>query len=68
MTVGNRGTGKLQATTLLSQETGLSPLWNWVLLATAYVLNMCKMATVQIFLERSNRDVHVGVGFVHNRT
>lgn len=28
---------------------------------------MCKMATVQIFLEHSNRDVHVGIGFVRNR-
>lgn len=66
MTVGNRGTGKLQATTLLFAGNRLKSTVG-LGVATAYVLNMSKMATVQIFLERSNRDVHVGVGFVHNR-
>lgn len=68
MTVGNRrSTGKLHATTLFF--TGIRPKSTVELgvAAAAYVLHMCKMATVQIFLEHSNRDVHVGIGFVRNR-
>lgn len=49
-----------------SQESGLKSTVE-LSVAAAYVLNMCKMATVQIFLEHSNRDVHVGIGFVRNR-
>ena len=67
MTVRNRSTGKLQATTLFF--AGNRPKSTVELGVTAaYVLNMCKMATVQIFLEHSNRDVHVEIGFVRNRT